>query len=88
MKLKEGYMLTGFADKYIALATDDNADNAKAIVTLNRTGAFAWKLLETEITYEEALGRLTEKYDAPVEALRADFNEFLETLRQHGLLDE
>lgn len=88
MKIKDGYVLTGFADKFIALAADDNTGNAKAIISLNKTGAFAWQLLQTDITYEAAIKTLTEKYDAPEETLRADFDGFLDTLRRHSLLDE
>lgn len=88
MKIKDGYILMNFADKYVAVAADDNADNAKAIITLNKSGAFAWGLLENEITYDEVIEKLLEKYDVTKETAKADFDEFLSILRKSSLLDE
>lgn len=88
MKIKSGYVLKNFADKYIAVAADDNADNAKVLVTLNSSGAYAWQLLQNDITYDEAVKSLLDKYNAPKEVIRDDFDGFLRILRDSALLDE
>lgn len=88
MKIKSGYVLKNFADKYIAVAADDNADNAKVLVTLNSSGAYAWQLLQNDITYDEAVKSLLDKYNAPEEVIRDDFDGFLRILRDSALLDE
>ncbi len=88
MKIKDGFILMNFADKYVAVAADDNADNAKAIITLNKSGAFAWELLENEITYDEMTEKLLEKYNVSRETAKADLDEFLGILRKASLLDE
>lgn len=88
MKIKNGYVLKNFADKYIAVAADDSADNAKVLVTLNGSGAYAWQLLQEDITYDEAIKKLLDKYNASEEVIRADFDEFLGVLRESALLDE
>lgn len=88
MKIKNGYVLKNFADKYIAVAADDSADNAKVLVTLNGSGAYTWQLLQEDITYDEAIKKLLDKYNASEEVIRADFDEFLGVLRESALLDE
>ena len=88
MKIKDEFVLTGFADKYVALSTEDSSDESKALVSLNKSGAFTWELLQREIFYEEVIAALSEKYDAPEDELRSDFDEFLNVLREHSLLEE
>lgn len=88
MKVKYGFILMNFADKYVAVAADDNADSANAIITLNKSGAFAWELLENEITYDDLVKKLLEKYAVSEETAKADLGEFLDFLRKASLLNE
>ncbi len=88
MKIKDGYVLRKFADKYIALAAEDAADNNNVLVTLNPSGAYAWGLMESDVTYDEVVKGLLEKYNATEETIKADLDEFLAILRSSDLLDE
>ena len=58
------------------------------MVTLNRSGAYAWGLMESDVTYDEVVKGLLEKYNASEETIKADLDEFLTILRNAELLDE
>lgn len=88
MKIKDGFVLNKFADKFIAVSVFDSDDEPNVLITLNKTGAFVWQLLENDITYDEVIGKLTEKYDIDAKTASADFDEFLEKTRKAGLIDE
>ena len=88
MKLKSDYTLRNFSDKYIAVTVSDSADNNNVFVTMNKSAAFVWELLQNEISYEEVISKLTEKYNIERATAKADFEEFLKKLREAGVLDE
>lgn len=88
MKIKKGFIINKFAGKYIAVSTCDFGNKANVLVTLNNTGAFVWELLENDMSYNEVLSRLMEKYDVDVDTARADLDSFLHNVRKADLLDE
>ena len=88
MKIKNGFVMRPFGDKFIALATDDLADSHNMLITLNPTAAVLWELLSDETDYDTVLNGLLERFDADEAQLRADLDRQLETLRKAGILDE
>lgn len=54
----------------------------------NKTASFITSLLREEITREEIINKLLEKYDAPAEVISKDVDRILDTLRKVGALDE
>lgn len=88
MKIKEGFVLQQFADKYFAVAVGDNADKINVLVTLNKSGAFVWELLQNDTNYENVINALTEHYDINEKTAKKDFENFLELTRNAGLIDE
>ena len=53
---------------------------------LDSTGAFIWQLLAEGCGKDELVARLGEEFDADVEQLRRDVDEFLRALESKGLL--
>lgn len=88
MKLNSEYVLRNFADKYIAVTVNDSADKNNAFITLNSSGAFVWELLQNEISYDEVIKKMTEKYDIDEAVAKADFDDFLAIAKGAGILDE
>lgn len=88
MKIKKGFIVSKFAEKYIAVSTCDLGVNANVLVTLNSTGVFVWELLKEDMSYNEVLSKLMDKYDVDVDTARADLDAFLYNVRKAGLLDE
>lgn len=88
MKIKDGFVLNKFADKYIAVSVFDADDEPNVLITLNKSGAYVWELLKEETTYDEVIKKIRQKYDVDEETVRADFDEFLNNARKAGLIDE
>ena len=46
MKIKDGFMLSEFGDKYIVVAVEQQAEKHNILITLNKTAGFVWQLLD------------------------------------------
>ena len=87
MKIKEGYLLRQVAGSSIIVAVGDEAVNFDGIKTLNETGAFLWKQLETETNEETIVKALMDEYEVDEETAKADVSEFVNLLINNGLIE-
>ncbi len=88
MKIKDGFVMRRFGDKWIAVAAEELADSHNMLITLNRTSAAMWELLSVDTDYDTVLKGLLARFDAEEATVRADLDRGLETLRKAGILDE
>ncbi len=88
MKIKNGFILRRFADKWIAVSVDELADTRNTLITLNKTAAFVWEQLQTDTTREALVSALGERFDVEESVAAADVDRFLKNAREAGLLDE
>lgn len=56
--------------------------------TLNETGIRMWEILSSTSSVEDAAAQLANEYDAPLDVIRADLDEFIQTLRKAQLIEE
>ena len=88
MKIKSGFVMEKVGGAYLAVATGERANEFKALVRLNGTGAFLWqKLSEGDKTEEELLAAILEEYEVEEERAKADIEGFRKTLLDAGILD-
>ena len=88
MKIKDGFALRNFADKWIAVSINDNSHENNLFITLNNSGAFVWDLLQNETDYSTVINAITEKYGIDTTTAQEDFDAFLYKVRSAGILDE
>lgn len=88
MKLKSGFVLKSVGDNHIVVPVGAQTVDFRCMITLNDTGAFLWKLLETEQTEETLVTALLEEYDVTAERASADVAAFLANLQDSNLLEE
>lgn len=88
MKLKSEFVLRKFSNKYIAVSVNDSADENNVLISTNSSGAFVFELLHNEISYNEIINRMIEKYDIDESTAKADLDEFLNNIRKAGMLYE
>ena len=55
---------------------------------MNEVGADLWKMLQSEVTFDDLLHGILESYDVDEETAREDIQEFLDTLIEGGVLDD
>lgn len=81
-------MLSEFGDKYIVVAVEQQAEKHNILITLNKTAGFVWQLLENEISYDDIINAMNNKYDIDLKTAKADLDSFLTAVRSKDLLDE
>ena len=89
MKLKEDYVIYNASDEEsIAVATGASADIFNGLLRANKTAGLIMEFLGTEITEDEIVSRLLERYDVDENTARNDVAEMLNTLRSAGAIEE
>lgn len=88
MKLKSGFVLKSVGENHIVVPVGAQTVDFRCMITLNETGAFLWKLLETEQTDKTLVAALLAEYDVTEERAVADVDAFLGHLRDSALLEE
>lgn len=58
------------------------------IFTLNPVGAFIWSQINGELTAADIDARIQEEFDVCAEESRTDLEDFLDRLRNAGLIEE
>lgn len=86
MKLKDGFVMRQVAGETVVIPSGDQMDLNK-MITLNGTGAFLWKLLETETTQEALVEALLGEYDVDRQTAAKCVAEFTQKLDGYGFLD-
>lgn len=88
MKIKSGFLLREIAGSPVIIPIGERVIEFKGMMTPNETGAFIWRQLATETTYEQLLGAVLEEYDVDEKTAKADLDEFLEAARRCGVIEE
>ena len=87
MKIKDGFMLRQFGEDYIVVAVGDDAEDFNKLITLNSVGAYIYNLLNNDMTYEEIVSAVLDKYDADRKTVENDINIFLADAKKAGLIN-
>ena len=88
MKVKKGFMLREVAGSYIVVAIGEASENFNGMIKLNKSGCYLWSCMIGDITIEELINKLLEKYEIDNDIAKKDVEIFIETLRNANILDE
>ena len=87
MKIKNGYILRTIAGQNIVIPTDDKTSAFQGALTLNDTGTFIWKMLESECLRDELITALTDKYSVDRVKASDSVDRILNTFDRYGVLE-
>lgn len=87
MKIKTGFVLKEIAGNTVIFPVGEEAIKRKAIINVNKTGAFLWKELQQETTQEELISKVVHQYKIDQELAKTDVVNFINLLRTHELID-
>ncbi|HOI46571.1 MAG TPA: PqqD family protein [Bacilli bacterium] len=87
MRIKAGFVIKEIAGNTVVFPVGDEAIKRKAIINLNKTGAFLWKELLQDITQEELVSKVVHQYLIDEELAKTDVANFINLLRKHELLE-
>lgn len=88
MHILSGFHVRQILDEVIAVPSGEVGKVFSGIISLNEIGRFLFEALQTEQTVDTLVAAVLEEYDTDSETARADVFEFLEQLRDAGLLAE
>ena len=87
MKIKYEFVFSEVEDETVAVSVGTEERNI--IISLNESALFLWKLLTEDTSSEALTTALMDSYDGlDCETACAEVNDFLQMLRENGLLDE
>lgn len=87
MKLSDKF-ITYDTDEGEAMIVSTDTEVFSGIVKGNKAAAVMLDLLKKDITRDELVAALCEKYDAPKEQLEGDVDKFIETLKKINALED
>lgn len=88
MQIKHGFMVKEIAGEYFAIPYDAAYESQDQMLSLNRTGAFLWQLLEEETDENTLVDTLAEEYRISRDTAQDAVSAFLTLLRENQLLFE
>jgi len=88
MKVKKGFLLREIGDSHIVVPIGERVIEFKGLMTLNDTGYFIWQCLANDISYEQLLSSILEEYAIDQTTAKAGLDEFLNSARDSGVLEE
>lgn len=86
MKLKEGFITHESNGEHITVTGGNTAFNG--MVRSNKTAGFIVECLKNDISKEEIITKMLEKYDATRELVEKDVEKILEKLQAIGAIDD
>ena len=88
MKIREGFILREVGGQPVVVAVGPASQIFNGMVNLNATGEFLFEKLQKEISEDELVKAVLEKYDVDEETARKDVQSFIETLVKPGIIEE
>lgn len=89
MKLKEDYILYNASEnETIAVATGAEAANFNGLMRANKTAAAIMEYLQDDISEDELIKKMADRFDASEEDIRTGVGEVLAALRKVGAIEE
>ena len=86
MKLKEGFITHESAGEHITVTAGNTVFSG--MVRSNQTAGFIVECLKSDVTKEDIVTKMLEKYDAPKERIEKDVEKILEQLHSIGAIDD
>lgn len=88
MHIVSGFVVRQIAGETIAIPSGPAAQALSGLLALNGSGKLLFDLLQTPQTEDSLVQALLEGYEIDTDTARGDVTEFLEILRQNGVLLE
>ena len=87
MRIKKELIMREIAGDVILVPVGRTVLENNGLFLLNGISGRIWELLQTGKSAEEILAVLVEEYDAPVQVIQQDLEEFLNELVAQGILE-
>jgi len=86
MRLRDGFITHESVGEHITVTAGNTAFNG--MIRSNQTAGFIVECLKSEVTKEDIITKMLEKYDAPRALIEKDVEKILEQLKTIGAIDD
>lgn len=86
MKIKDNYMLRKVADTFVVVPVGDAVSEFNGMINLNEVGAFLWRQLESETTFDAVLKNVLSEYEVDESVAKTDLERFIKELEEANLI--
>jgi methyltransferase-like protein len=87
MIIKEDLMLRNILGTWIVVPMGERLQEFNGMIKVNESGAFIWKLLQTENTKDKIIEAMLEEYNVDEETAIMEVDIFIKTLTEANLLE-
>lgn len=88
MRIVPGFVVRQIVGETVAIPSGDAARQLSGLLSLNGSGKFLFDLLQSEQTHSSLVSALLDAYEIDTLTAEADVAEFLQILREVGVLEE
>lgn len=86
MRLKDDFILHNTGEDFVIIATGEATKNFNGIIKLNNMGGEIVGLLTTDISEEDIIKAIVEKYEVDYDTAKEDIKNILDSLRKAGVI--
>lgn len=86
MKLRDGFITHESAGEHITVTAGNTAFNG--MIRSNKTAGFIVECLKSDVSKEDIVKKMLEKYDAPRERIEKDVEKILGQLQDIGAIED
>ena len=86
MKIKKGFVLRVVGGENVVVPVGAMSKVFHGMINLNEVGAFLWRQLESDTTFEAVLAAMLEEYEVDEAIAKADLEKFVGELKEANLI--
>lgn len=86
MRLKDDFILHNTGEDFVIIATGEATKNFNGIIKLNNMGGEIVSFLSNDISEEDIVKAIIEKYEVDYDTAKEDIKNILDSLRKAGVI--
>lgn len=86
MRLKDDFILHNTGEDFVIIATGEATKNFNGIIKLNNMGGEIVSFLSNDISEEDIIKAIVEKYEVDYDTAKEDIKNILDSLRKAGVI--
>lgn len=86
MRLKDDFILHNTGEDFVIIATGEATKNFNGIIKLNNMGGEIVSFLSNDISEENIIKAIVEKYEVEYDTAKEDILNLLDSLRKAGVI--
>lgn len=86
MRLKDDFILHNTGEDFVIIATGEATKNFNGIIKLNNMGGEIVSFLSNDISEEDIIKAIVEKYEVEYDTAKEDIRNLLDSLRKAGVI--